>query len=80
MEREALWRKVIIGIYGEDDARWVPKSVPKHHKSGVWGNILRFKVGEGSRAHFLRDDWLGLGPLRVSFPSLFKVAVNKFVS
>lgn len=36
-----------------------------------------FKVGERSRVHFWVDHWVGLGPLSLSFPRLFRLVVNK---
>lgn len=36
-----------------------------------------FKVGLGSRVWFWVDDWLGVGPLFLSFPRLFRVVVKR---
>lgn len=38
-EKEALWRKVIVSKYGDDEWGWVPKMVPRYRVSGVWGVI-----------------------------------------
>ena len=39
-------------------------------------NVVLF-VGDGRRLNFWKDKWCGEVALRVSFPSLFALAVNK---
>ncbi|PWA66448.1 hypothetical protein CTI12_AA323810 [Artemisia annua] len=40
-------------------------------------NIFKRKVGNGESTRFWLDNWVGGGPLNVSFPRLFCIEVNK---
>ncbi|GJR65249.1 putative RNA-directed DNA polymerase [Tanacetum coccineum] len=40
-------------------------------------NIFKRKVGNGESTRFWIDNWLGGGPLNVSYPRLFRLEVNK---
>ena len=36
-----------------------------------------FKVGRGDKISFWNDDWLGNGSLRLQYPRLFSLSMNK---
>nr|GEX40303.1 hypothetical protein [Tanacetum cinerariifolium] len=40
-------------------------------------NIFKRKVGNGESTRFWLDNWVGGGPLNVSYPRLFRLEVNK---
>ncbi|GJT19001.1 retrovirus-related pol polyprotein from transposon TNT 1-94 [Tanacetum coccineum] len=40
-------------------------------------NIFKRKVGKGESTRFYLDNWVGGGPLNVSYPRLFRLEVNK---
>ena len=65
IEREALWRQVIVGKYGSLIGGWSSNSVQGTHGVGLWKHIrkgwdkfsqfFKFKVGDGSRTRFWLD-------------------------
>jgi hypothetical protein len=58
IEREALWRKVVMAKYGTMDGGWMSKVPTRPHGVGLWKSIcarwdnfcklLKFEVGDGS--------------------------------
>ena len=43
----------------------------------VFEKGVGFKVDQGDRVPFCFNDWLGVGPLRILFPTVFRIASNK---
>ena len=89
VEREALWRQVICGKYGEEEGgRWSCE-VRGSFGVGLWKAIKRdwdamginkvYFVGNGRRVRFWKDRWCGDNPLCTSFPSLFAISLSKEV-
>ena len=87
MEREALWRQVISGKYGEEEGGWRSCVVRGSYGVGLWkairrgwdalGDNLVYSVGNGRRVRFWKDKWCGDDPLCTSFPSLFAISLDK---
>ena len=87
VEREALWRQVIVGKYGSLIGGWSSNSVQGTHGVGLWKHIrkgwekfsqfFKFEVGDGSRTIFWLDFWCGEGPLKDTYPEPFWLAQNK---
>ena len=81
MEREHLWRKIVVAKYGVDTRRWM--SLVKRDPFGlrVWKAIrsmckevernLVFKVRKGDRVLFWYDEWCGNAPLSIAFQKSF---------
>lgn len=87
-KEEGMWRKVVVGKYGQGNHLWFPKEVQSLLMGfGVWKGIrkrwelfkrfIRFDVGNGDSVRFWRDRWSGDVELWRVFPSLFNIAVNK---
>ena len=38
-EREPLWKRVIVGKYGQEDGGWCTKGVTERYEVGVWKAI-----------------------------------------
>ncbi|CAL5325137.1 unnamed protein product [Camellia sinensis] len=68
-EREHLWRKVVVAMFGLGRGGWVSGRVGQPHGRGVWKGIwlgweefwqrLQLKVELGDRVRFWRDRWCG---------------------
>jgi hypothetical protein len=84
VERDALWRQVIMEKYGSMEGGWMSKSPTGPYGVGLWKHIRRgwsifarflsFEVGDGSRIRFWDDVWCGGDPLREAFPELYRIA------
>ncbi|XP_019241886.1 PREDICTED: uncharacterized protein LOC109221911 [Nicotiana attenuata] len=68
-EQQALWRKVIEAKYGQD-SQWCTKRV-----TSSYGNT-EVKLGNGRKAAFWDDNWIGHGPLKDQYPDLYLLASN----
>lgn len=65
---------------------WESRDVRGRHGCGIWKSILavkqifwefiRFKLGDGENIRFWLDVWVGDVPLRVTFPNIFKLALD----
>lgn len=92
VESNALWKKVICEKHGIDIDSWLLSKVKWRDPSKIWKDILYGKnpsisgfvssswgirVGNGLRANFWLDVWLDEVALCVSFPRLFRIAINK---
>uniref|UniRef100_A0A2N9EA88 Importin N-terminal domain-containing protein n=1 Tax=Fagus sylvatica TaxID=28930 RepID=A0A2N9EA88_FAGSY len=69
VEREALWRQVIVGKYGS--------LIDGLKNLLILFRFFKFEVGVGSQTRFWLDFWCGEGPLKDTYPELFWLARNK---
>ena len=84
VERDALWRKVVIVKYGSMEGRWTSKVPTGAYGVGLWkyihngwdnfSRLLKFEVGDGSRIRFWDDVWCMDGTLKDAFPDLYCLA------
>ncbi|GJX77773.1 hypothetical protein Tco_0324584 [Tanacetum coccineum] len=91
-EDNALWGKVIRSIHGYNGGLGDPSSI-KYKSGPWYRivklnddllpvgidlrNIFKRKVCNGESTRFWLDNWVGGGPLNVSYPRLFRLKVNK---
>ena len=76
---------MIKGKFGEEQGGWCSKEVRGGFSVGLWkairrewivvSSMLSFVVGNGQRVKFWKDRWGEDSPLRVSFPTLFALAI-----
>ncbi|RVX13715.1 Actin-related protein 5 [Vitis vinifera] len=86
IERESLWRKVIVGKFGEVQGGWTTREVRESYGTGLWKDIrkgweefflrTRIHIGNGRRTRFWWDMWVGDSKLKDLFPLLFRIAAN----
>ncbi|XP_077237084.1 uncharacterized protein LOC143878723 [Tasmannia lanceolata] len=86
-EQSNLWAKVICSKYGCIPGGWESKDEYKKKGLTAWRDILklacsfnlkvRFRVYGGDRIKFWSDVWCEEEQLRILFPRLYRVAVNK---
>ena len=67
IERNSLWKQVIIDKYGEEEGGWCSKEVKGAYGVGLWRAIRkdweiicsrsRFIVGNGRKVKFWKDLW-----------------------
>ena len=87
MEREALWRQVVVAKYGTWEGGWCSNMPTGTHGVGLWkfirfgwdkfSRMLRFEVGDGTRVRFWDDVWCTDGSLKEAYPELFRIAKDK---
>ncbi|RVW81120.1 hypothetical protein CK203_044688 [Vitis vinifera] len=87
VERNSLWKQVIIKKYGVEEGGWCSREVRGAYGVGVWKAIRkhwenirsrsRLIVGNGRKVKFWKDLWCEDQALKDAFPNLFKLAVNK---
>jgi hypothetical protein len=87
VEREALWRQVVVAKYGTMEGGWCSNMPTGTHGVGVWkfiragwdkfSRMLKFEVGDGTRVRFWDDVWCTDGSLKEAYPELFRIARNK---
>ena len=87
-----LWHKVIKSKYGRDDGDWWPCRVGNTTFRSPWKAIrglvpvfldhAHLKLGNGRTIKFWEDAWEDRIPLKVKYPSLFRLCLlhNKPVS
>ncbi|XP_024640828.1 uncharacterized protein [Medicago truncatula] len=95
LERDALWRKVLVARYGVEDgsledggrscSSWWREIVRIRDGigeggEGWFGSCVRRRVGDGADTDFWRDCWCGDVPLCVRFRRLFDLTVHKSIS
>jgi len=95
VDREGLWYRVLKARYGKEGGRLKDgdreSSVWWRMMTGIrqgvglgvgdwFGDNVRRVVGDGDRTFFWTDNWVGGVPLRVQFPRLFDLAVDKWVT
>ena len=86
IERNSLWKQVIIDKYGEEEGGWCSKEVRGAYGVGLWKAIRkdweiirsrsRFIVGNGRKVKFWKDLCEDQA-LKDAFPNLFRLAINK---
>ncbi|RVX17821.1 Mitochondrial import inner membrane translocase subunit PAM16 like 2 [Vitis vinifera] len=86
IERESLWRRVIVGKFGEVQGGWTTREVRESYGTGLWKDIrkgweefflrTRIHIGNGRRTRFWWDMWVGDSKLKDLFPLLFRIAAN----
>jgi hypothetical protein len=84
VEKEALWRQVIVAKYGSLEGGWMSKAPIGPHGVGLWkfihhrwdkfSRLLKFEVGAGTNIRFWEDVWCGGEPLKDVFPELHRIA------
>uniref|UniRef100_A0A2N9I916 Reverse transcriptase domain-containing protein n=1 Tax=Fagus sylvatica TaxID=28930 RepID=A0A2N9I916_FAGSY len=84
VERDALWRRVVMEKYGSMEGGWMTKAPTGPHGVGLWkfirngwdkfSRLLTFEVGDGTRIRFWDDVWCNGEPLKVVFPELYRIA------
>jgi hypothetical protein len=84
MEKEALWRQVIVEKYGSMEGGWMSKVPIGPYGVGLWkfirhrwdkfSRLLKFEVGAGTNIRFWDDVWCGGEPLKDVFPELHRIA------
>jgi hypothetical protein len=84
MEREALWRRVVLVKYGSMEAGWTTKVPIGLYGVGLWkfirsnwdkfSRMLKFEVGDGYHIHFWDDVWYSGKPLKEAFLKLYRIA------
>ena len=95
VNKEGLWYRVLQARYGEEGGRlkeggrdgslwWrmissIRRGVGQWEGSWFEDNVRRI-VGGGGSTFFWSDNWVGDVPLRVKFPRLFDLAVDKWVT
>jgi len=94
VDKEGLWCRVLQARYGEEGGRlkegerdsslwWriissIRRGVGMSEGSWFEDNVCRV-VGGGGSTFFSSDNWIRDVPLRVQFPRLFELAVDKWV-
>ncbi|KAL4310177.1 hypothetical protein GQ457_01G054770 [Hibiscus cannabinus] len=90
-EPNNLWRRVIDAKYGYSPSNLLPASLARSNFSSYWKNIikplsnpadffsqhLRFSLGDGNSINFWDDYWTDYPSLKLAFPRLYSVAVQK---
>jgi len=91
-EKEGLWYRVLKARYGEEGGQLMQEEryasawwrMVCHIREGVGEGVgnwfeenIRWVVGDGRDTLFWHDKWIGDIPLRLRFPRLFDLAVNK---
>jgi len=95
LDREGLWYRVLRARYGDEggclreggseSSIWwrmvvgIRKGVGLGLGSWFDDNVRRV-IGGGDTTYFWTDNWVGDVPLRVRFPRLFALAVNKWTT
>ena len=74
IEKNPIWKWVIVGKYGQEDGVWCMNGVREKYKVGVWKANRNgwedfevrtcFMVGSGNKVKFWKDRWCGDFPLR----------------
>ncbi|RVW62021.1 hypothetical protein CK203_062421 [Vitis vinifera] len=87
IERNSLWKQVIIEKYEKEEGGWCSKEVRGAYGVGLWKAIRKdweiihsrscFIVGNGRKVKFWKDLWCEDQALKDAFPNLFRLAVNK---
>uniref|UniRef100_A0A803PW65 Uncharacterized protein n=1 Tax=Cannabis sativa TaxID=3483 RepID=A0A803PW65_CANSA len=78
LEPNSLWHKVIKSRYGKADNFWDTKWGVRASPRGPWkdisdyydeyGQLVKFKVGNGANIRFWEDVWIGGSSLKEQFP------------
>ncbi|WJZ91178.1 hypothetical protein VitviT2T_010276 [Vitis vinifera] len=89
-EGSALWHQVILSIYGSHSNGWDANTLVRWSHRCPWKAIAqvfqgfslftRYVVGNRERIRFWEDLWWGDQPLRIQYPRLFRVVMDKNIS
>lgn len=89
LEQDSLRRQVEVFRYGEKSI-WDSRDVRGRHGCEIWKSILlgresfckciKFVLGSGENINFWKDVWVGDDPLMVSFPNIFRLALDQQTS
>ncbi|WMV52569.1 hypothetical protein MTR67_045954 [Solanum verrucosum] len=84
-EEQALWREVIVNKYGLN-GNWVSSSMNSTYGMSAWRIIRKFwpalsrhivyKVGNGTKIIFWKENWNGNETLMALFPDRFSLCTN----
>ena len=84
VEKEALWRQVIVAKYGVMEGGWISKAPIGPHGVGLWkfihhrwdkfSRLLKFEVGTDTNICFWEDVWCGGESLKDVFLELHRIA------
>jgi hypothetical protein len=87
VEREALWRQVVMVKYGALEGGWASKMPTGTYGVGLWkfirsgwnkfSRMLKYEVGDGTRIRFWDDVWCIDSPLKSAYPELYRIARAK---
>jgi hypothetical protein len=87
VEREALWRQVVMVKYGALEGTRTSKMPTGTYGVGLWkfirsgwdkfSRMLKFEVGDVTRVRFWDDVCCTDGPLKSAYPELFRIARAK---
>jgi hypothetical protein len=87
VEREALWRQVVMVKYGALEGGWASKMSTGTYGVGLWkfirsgwnkfSQMLKYEVGDGTRIRFWDDVWCIDSPLKSAYPELYRIARAK---
>ena len=87
LERENLWRKVILGKFGEVEGGWTAREVRDSYGLSLWKDIRKgwekfthrtsILIGNGRRKRFWWDSWVGENKLKDVYPTLFRISSHK---
>ncbi|CAN4112876.1 unnamed protein product [Withania somnifera] len=85
VEDQALWKEVIHNKYGLE-GNCCSNTVLSTYGVSVWKTIrnsmatlsrnISYRVGNGSKILFWKENWIGNETLMVSFPDLFSLSIN----
>lgn len=86
-EKYALWRKIIVSIYGVSTNGWMSKDFKGKKGNRIWVDIaanypmfqkhIKFSVSNGSNIRFWEDIWCVDQPLHDKFPDLYLLSRKK---
>lgn len=86
-DSQRLWAQLVKFFYYKNNVFWEFQEEPPRICSHFWKGVLKavkaFRIGarficaNGLKIHFWSDLWIGEQPLRLAFPSLYEIALNK---
>ena len=89
-EKESLWHEIIVSKYGLHTNGWDANIDIKCSYHSPWKSIakvwssfvqnIRLVVGKGDTIRFWEDIWVGVCPLKESFPRIFHLSNNRKMS
>lgn len=87
IEKEALWREVVVCEYGKEEGDWWAKWYLRPHGVGIWKSIMgvlfyfprkvKFMIGNNERVKFWTDVRCGYSVLIEQFPQFYNIGVDR---